>query len=76
MLLFFFFFCEPRKLAWYNEHRCRIRLVSVAHSGFCLGVDKISSSEEEVSSVSSEEETPPCSPPPEDSRCEYRIDRQ
>lgn len=50
--------------------------VSVAYSGFCLGMDRISSSEEEVSSVSSEEETPPCSPPPEDSRCEYRIDRQ
>ena len=50
--------------------------MSVAHSEHCLGVDRISSSEEEVSSVSSEEETPPCSPPPEDSRCEYRIDRQ
>ena len=50
--------------------------MSVAHSELCLGVDRTSSSEEEVSSVSSEEETPPCSPPPEDSRCEYRIDRQ
>ena len=43
------------------------------YDGFCLGVDRISSSEEEVSSVSSEEETPPSSPPPEDSRCEYQT---